>query len=108
MLDVLFINPSDQRETYQHLADEITALEPPIQCRLLASYVRKKGYYSVDICDMQVSALAPAEAVRLYNPRLVVVVAHGNQPSASTQSMPAAIKVCRDLKDAFPDESKGG
>src|SRR3990167_410827 len=99
-LDVLFINPSDQRAVYQDLSEELTALEPPVWCRLLASYVRGKGY-SADICDMQIDPLTPFIDANKY--RLFVVVVHGNQPSASTQTMPAAIVLCKFLKSNFPD-----
>ena len=103
-LDALFINPSDQKAVYQDLSADLTALEPPVWCRLLASYVKGKGY-SADIWDMQIdsSLAALKDFIEVSDPRLVVVVVHGNQPSASTQTMPAAVALCKFLKQNFPD-----
>ena len=103
-LDALFINPSDQKAVYQDLSADLTALEPPVWCRLLMSYVRGKGY-SADIWDMQIdsSLTALKDLIEVDDPRLIVVVVHGNQPSASTQTMPAAIALCKFLKQNFPD-----
>jgi len=102
MTDILFINPSDQLATYQYLSEQQTAIEPPLWCRLLASYMRGKGA-SVAIADCQNPGDDYLGFIRDIKARLVVVVVHGNQPSASTQTMPAAIMVCKNIKEFSPE-----
>ncbi len=72
---------------------------------LIASFARQQGV-SVEVIDAEASALSAeevAEQVRQLNPVLAVVVVYGHQPSASTQIMPAAGRVCQALKAAAPD-----
>ena len=87
-LDILFVNPSAQAGIYQGLAESLTAIEPPLWARLLASYMKAKGA-SVEIFDSEaigyVGPDAGAWAVAERNPKLAVIVAHGQQPSASSQ-----------------------
>jgi len=99
-LDILFVNPSAQAGIYQGLAESLTAIEPPLWARLLASYMKAKGA-SVDILDpgaVGMTAEECVDAASAMNPRLVVVVVQGHQPSASTQTMPAAIHLCQRFK----------
>ena len=99
-LDILFVNPSAQAGIYQGLADSLTAIEPPLWSRLLASYMTVKGA-SVEILDPEASGMSAEECVdaaAALNPRLVVVVVQGHQPSASSQTMPAAIHFCQRFK----------
>lgn len=104
-LDCLFINPGNQQETYQGLSGELTAVEPPIWCRLLSSFMEKRGA-SVEILDCVALGLGRHEsvgAISLAGPALAVVVVQGHQPSASTQTMPSAISLCRALKELTSD-----
>jgi anaerobic magnesium-protoporphyrin IX monomethyl ester cyclase len=102
MIDILFVNPSDQQAVYQGLSGELTAFEPPIQARMLAAYMRTRGA-EVAIVDCQEPGTSPGYEAAEIEPRLVVVVVHGNQPSASTQTMPAAIRACAEIKENLPD-----
>lgn len=100
-VDVLFIHPGDQKKIYQGLNIEFTAKEPPAFAGLYASYLRGKGL-SVAIFDIQALELSAEDAItqiyELYDPTLIVMAVYGMQPSASTQTMGAAGKVCRLLK----------
>ena len=102
MIDVLFINPGDHRILYQQLANEQTAIEPPLWCRLLASYCEAKGK-TTDIIDLVAFPIVLEEFHRISirgegrNP-LCVIVAHGSQPSASTQLMSSVIEITRFFK----------
>ncbi|MCR4282382.1 MAG: B12-binding domain-containing radical SAM protein [Bauldia sp.] len=98
--DLLLINPGGGHAIYQSLDNEFTAIEPPLWCRLIADYVRKRGH-TVQIMDAAALGLSPAqvaERVAVLSPRLVCVAAYGHQPSASTQSMEAAGAVCTAIK----------
>ena len=100
-LDVLLVNPCDRKKIYQQLGDELTAIEPPLWCRLIAGYVRDRGY-SVEIIDAEAEGWDPdtvAAEVTSRHPRLVGMIAFGHQPSASTQQMAAATPTCRAIKE---------
>ena len=102
-LDILFVNPSAQAGIYQGLAESLTAVEPPLFCRLLASYMKAKGA-SVDILDAEAMGYGPSATASALDrePQLVVILAYGHQPSASTQVMPAVIETCREMKKWNP------
>jgi len=100
--DVIFINPRSSRAIYGGALyeAELPAIEPPLWCRILAGCAVGDGYQAqiLDADALSLSAEQVAEWVVAISPDLVVVVAQGHQPSASTQSMPAAYEVCRQIK----------
>lgn len=101
MIDVLLINPGDQPTLYQGLSDRFTAKEPPVWCRLLASYLHSHqvSIHIIDQENLGWSNEQVLEEVNIWCPALIVIVVHGHQPSASTQKMGAAIKLCHVLTD---------
>ena len=102
--DLLLINPGGRARIYQDLGADLTAVEPPLWCRLIGGYARDRGF-SVEILDSEALNLDPtaiAERVREIDPRLVGMVVFGHQPSASTQQMMAAGDACRAIKKASP------
>lgn len=104
-LDVVLINPGGREKVYQDLGAELTAIEPPLWCRLIAGYVRDQGR-TVAILDSEAENLPPdaiAERIAALNPRLACLVVFGHQPSASTQMMVGAGDAARALKDALPE-----
>ncbi|MCG8356221.1 MAG: B12-binding domain-containing radical SAM protein [Kiloniellales bacterium] len=103
-MDIILINPGARHEIYQDLGNDLTAVEPPLWCRLLAGYLRDRDW-GVTIIDAEAEHIGPkavTERVQGLSPRLVCVVAYGHQPSASTQQMVAAGAACRALKDGDP------
>ena len=69
MLDLLLINPGERGRIYQNLGNELTAIEPPLWCRLIAGYVRDRGH-SVVILDAEAEELNAAEiAARIQRER---------------------------------------
>ncbi|HUC65105.1 MAG TPA: radical SAM protein [Stellaceae bacterium] len=103
-IDVVLVNPGGRDKIYQELGTDLTAVEPPLWCRLLASYLRHRGY-SVRILDSEAENLGPqavAEAVHRLSPLLVGMVVFGHQPSASTQMMAGAGEACRAIKAVDP------
>jgi hypothetical protein len=98
--DILFIHPSNQKRTYQDLADEFTAVATPAWTLLLADSCRNKGK-KVFIYDVNVNGWddkLPEELESKYNPELIVIMVYGHNPSASTQTMPAARQIVLDIK----------
>lgn len=103
-IDLLLVNSPGKERVYQQLADELVAYEPPIWAGLIANFARKKGL-SVAILDAEALRLSYQETVKQivdHKPLLTVFVVYGQQPSASTQCMPAAGDICRLLKEDAP------
>jgi radical SAM superfamily enzyme YgiQ (UPF0313 family) len=106
MLDLLLINPGERGRIYQNLGNELTAIEPPLWCRLIAGYVRDRGH-RVAILDAeaeQLNASDIAERIRQDKPRLVGLIVYGHQPSASTQQMVGAGAIAAAIKKASPEQ----
>ena len=105
-MDLLLINPGDREVIYQDLGAELSAVEPPVWCRLIGGYVLDHGY-SVQILDSEAENLdaeTVARVVAAIRPRLVAVIVFGHQPSASTQQMAAARALCRAIKQMHPGQ----
>ena len=104
-LDLLLVNPGGRHEVYQKLGAHLTAVEPPLWCRLIGGYARDHGF-SVAIVDSEAENLDPAaiaERVKVANPRLLGMIVFGHQPSASTQQMASAGEKCRAIKEHNQD-----
>ena len=94
-IDCLLIHPGAQRVIYGDLSTNQTAIEPPTWCRMIAGWLRDRGY-SIAIIDQEAEDLSPeqvAARVEGLSPRLVAIVVSGHQPSASTQQMVGAREV---------------
>lgn len=106
-LDCLLINPGDRVEIYQSLGSSgITAAEPPIWTGLIAQYLLTKGY-SVEIIDANAENLTPEETAKRVKDAgavLTGVVVYGQNPSASTQVMPSAGRICSAIKQLTPEQ----
>jgi radical SAM superfamily enzyme YgiQ (UPF0313 family) len=103
-LDVVLVNPGGRETVYQDLGTSLTAIEPPLWCRLIAGYVRDRGY-SARIIDSEALSLSPATVagqIAELNPRLITMVVFGHQPSASTQAMVGAGQVCAAIRQTTP------
>lgn len=103
--ELVLINPGGRERIYQGLGNDLTAIEPPLWCRLIAGYALDRGR-SVAILDSEAEGWGPttlAERVRTLSPRLVCMVVFGHQPSASTQQMAGAGEACRAIKELAPE-----
>lgn len=98
------MNPGGRVKIYQSLAKELAAVEPPVWAGLIATFIRRRGF-SVQILDANAENLGPEEAAEKIveaKPILTAVVVYGHQPSATTQTMPAAGALCSALKERAP------
>lgn len=106
MTDLLIINPGAASDIYGALADsDLVAIEPPLWARLIAGYIRDRGF-SVKIIDAEAERLdAKQIAARVLHdpPRLACIAAYGHQPSASTQQMHGAGICAKMIKGCAPD-----
>lgn len=101
ILDVLIVVPPSRVQVYQGLHSEFAAIEPPVWAGLLAQFLRNHGH-DVAIIDAEAECLTheqTASRVAGTEAELIVFSIYGQQPSASTQCMPAASKTCRLLKE---------
>jgi radical SAM superfamily enzyme YgiQ (UPF0313 family) len=105
-LDLLLVNPGGRELIYQDLGAELSSIEPPLWCRLIAGYVLDRGY-AVEIFDNEAEGNGPAAVARLAlerKPRLLGMVVFGHQPSASTQQMACARPILRAIKELNPEQ----
>lgn len=106
MLDILFVHPNASAKIYQGLANNYSAIEPPIWAAMLANSVRKQGN-SVAIFDAEAEKcdyIEAANRIKDYKARIVCFVVYGQQPSASSQNMEGATATARLLKQELPDQ----
>jgi len=94
-LNVLLVTPPSRTEVYQALSTTYAAIEPPVWSGLIAEFLRNRGW-SVGMLDAEAEGLTceeTADRIAQADPVLIVYMIYGQQPSASTQCMPAGGKV---------------
>jgi len=99
--DVVLINPGDRKQIYQDLANNMSAIEPPFWVAVLGAFLRNNGF-GVEIIDANAENISPEEVSNRVNeikPYLSTVIVYGSQPSASTQNMTIAGKICKALRN---------
>lgn len=105
MLDILFVHPNASKKIYQELAQNHSAIEPPIWAGMLANSVRAVGF-GVSILDAEAERLDYASAAKKiseYKARIICMVVYGQQPSASSQNMIGACATATEIKKILPD-----
>lgn len=104
--DIVFVNPGDRKQLYQSLATDFSAIEPPFWIAATASYLRNDGFavQIIDACAENITPEETAKRVNDSNPHLTAVIVYGSQPSASTQNMTMAGKICTALKASTPSK----
>lgn len=105
--DILFVNPGNRGMMYQSksYAKSHSAKEPPVWVGLLAKFMQKAGF-SVEVLDANCEDLFTEETVKRIhdiNPVLTALVVYGHNPSASTQVMPSAGEIAREVKKLHPE-----
>src|SRR3990167_521261 len=102
-LDILFVHPNSASSSYQGLASDYSAIEPPIWASMLTNHCRKKGF-KADILDaeaLQLTDMDIAYTVSSYKTKYVCFVVYGQQPSASTQNMEGAVLAASAIKRIY-------
>lgn len=111
MLDLVVIHPGAAHGIYgSDLANSLIAVEPPVWARIIAGYVRERGF-TVAIIDAEARGLSPADAAALavsYEPRLICIAAYGHQPSAATQQMYGAGLTAKAIPPKYKTIMVGG
>lgn len=102
--DLVLVTPGHRAQAYQSLGPKVTACEPPVWAGMIATFVMNHGF-SVQIFDANAYELGPEDAalaVSDFNPKLVAVLVYGHNPSASTQTMPAAAAMLEAVRKHAP------
>lgn len=97
---ILIIAPHSNH-TYGEL-NELAAVEPPIWAALLHNALNQAGYRAT-LIDQHAEELSHPEMVQRIcdlDPKFVVLVVYGHQPSASTQTMYAAHELLKEMGTA--------
>lgn len=101
MVDLLIIAPSSS-SLYQDLKLDFSAREPNIWAGLLANSIRSS--YGVAIYDMEIEQPSHDQlynAIRSYNPKLILFVVTGQNPNASTAAMSGAVEAASIIGNEF-------
>lgn len=99
-IDIVLINPGDKKQVYQELERDYSAVETPFWIVAIGAFLRNNKY-EVAIIDANAEDITPEETairVRQLNPLLSAVIVYGSQPSASTQNMTIAGRICKAIK----------
>ncbi len=100
-VDLLLVNPGNREQVYQKLGSKMAAVEPPYLAASFAAYLKNQGI-GVQIIDANAQNLSPQETAKQVedlHPLLAAVIVYGAQPSASTQNMTAAGKICHAISE---------
>jgi anaerobic magnesium-protoporphyrin IX monomethyl ester cyclase len=106
MVDLLLVTPPSRLLVYQNLSENLAAIEPPVWSGLIAQSMRLKGLH-VAMLDAEAEGLnhvQTAHRIIATNALLTAFVIYGQQPSASTQCIPAG----RTVAEALTRASFGG
>jgi len=105
MIDILFVHANASEKIYQGLANQHSAIEPPIWAAMLANSVRQIGYQTaiLDAEAERINYVQSVERIKDHKARIVCFVVYGQQPSASTQNMEGACATARLFKEHVPD-----
>lgn len=100
-IDILLINPGDKKQVYQDLGKDYSAVEPPFWIAVIAAFLGEKKL-KVAIIDANAENLSCVEVGKKagqFRPLLSAVIVYGSQPSASTQNMTIAGKICEAVRE---------
>lgn len=103
-VDIVLINPGDRKQVYQDMGKDYSAVEPPFWAAAIAAYLRNNKY-KVAMIDANAENITPEETaarVKKLDPLLSAVIVYGSQPSASTQNMTIAGRICKAIKENTP------
>jgi len=98
LLDLLIVNPNNR------IVSPFAGIEPPLWAGIIASYYKEQGQ-RVAILDAEAEDLTveqTVEAIKNTNPRMIIIVVMGNNPSASsTPKMKVTKKLVEKIKGYY-------
>src|SRR2546422_2249954 len=103
-MDLMLINPGGREVIYQDLGSDVTAVESPLWCRLIAGYIADRGY-SVQILDAEAENLPPkavGDTVAAVKTRLAGGITYGPHPPPPPPPKAAGRPPRRAVKEGRP------
>ena len=100
-IDCCFLVTSNSKKSYQALAKDYSAIEPPTWALLLAQSVRSVGY-NVKILDANAESLDEAQILNRItdmSPKIICFVVYGQNVNAGTTNMSGATHIANYLKE---------
>ena len=100
-IDCVFVIPSNSKKSYQKLSETYSAIEPPTWALLLAQSIRSVNF-NTRILDAAAEDLDEEEIfkrIKIMSPKLICIVAYGQNVNAGTTNMSGAAKIINYLKD---------
>src|SRR5262249_47260383 len=104
-VDLVLVHPGSRVQVYQSLGSALSAIEPPVWASLMATFVRRRGFF-LAVLDAEVDQRRPDEVaahINNTNPLLTAFVVYVHHPSASPKNMTAAGAICSSIKERAPD-----
>src|SRR5258706_9594139 len=102
--DLVLVHPGTSHSIYGDLAEDLIAVEPPMWVRLIAGYVRDRGF-NVKIIDAEAEQKSPSTValdIFAMGAKLVCLVAYGHMPSASTPQMDSIYEIAKQIRSVCP------
>ncbi len=106
-IDCVFVIPSNSKKSYQKLSETYSAIEPPTWALLLAQSLRSVNF-NVRILDSAAENLDEMEIfkrLKRLSPKLICIVAYGQNVNAGTTNMSGAVSLAKYLKSNKIDKS---
>ncbi len=100
-IDCVFVIPSNSKKSYQKLSETYSAIEPPTWALLLAQSLRSVNF-KVQILDTAAENLDEKEIfkrIKILSPRLICIVAYGQNVNAGTTNMSGVTNIANYLKN---------
>ena len=100
-IDCIFLIPSNSKRSYQKLSETYSAIEPPTWALLLAQSLRSVNF-NVKILDAGAENLDSKqifERIKAISPKLICIVAYGQNVNAGTTNMSGAVNISNYLKE---------
>ena len=100
-IDCIFLIPSNSKRSYQKLSETYSAIEPPTWALLLAQSLRSVNF-NVKILDAGAENLNSKqifERIKAISPKLICIVAYGQNVNAGTTNMSGAVNISNYLKE---------
>ena len=99
-IDCVFVIPTNSTKSYQKLSETYSAIEPPTWALLLAQSTRSVNF-KVKILDAAAENLSLEDIflrIETMSPKLICIVAYGQNVNAGTTNMSGAVSIANFLK----------
>jgi anaerobic magnesium-protoporphyrin IX monomethyl ester cyclase len=100
---VVLFTPNSKVANYG-LTSEFSAVQPNLYMNILESVYNHIKKIPCEAIHLETAQIDPIEYLKKTKPDEVGIICSGSNPSASTMTMVSAIKLCKDIKAALPNQ----